>query len=85
MIVIAKVAIVQSRYNRFKGPGIHCALMLYKLKLKARLVTDFSYAMLTNQTDKFRMIWNCNNSLFTMKSNDLIFKQIDTSVCTVQL
>ena len=74
MIAIAKVAIVQSRYNIFKGSGIHCALMLYKSKLKARLVTEFSYAMLTNQTDKFRRIWNCNNSLFTMKSNDLIFK-----------
>ena len=74
MIAIAKVAIVQLRYNRFKGSGIHCALMLYKSKLKARLVTEFSYAMLTNQTDKFRRIWNCNNSLFTMKSNDLIFK-----------
>ena len=36
------------------------------------LVTEFSYAMLTNQTDKFRRIWNCINYLFTMKSNDLI-------------
>ena len=77
MIVIAKVAIVQSRYNRFKGSGIHCALMLYNSKLKAPLVTEFSYAMLTNQTDKFIMIWNCNHSLFTMKSNDLIFKSLN--------
>ena len=49
-------------------------LECYISKLKACLVTEFSYAMLTNQTDKLKMIWNCNNYLFTMKSNDLIFK-----------
>ena len=54
MIANVKVAIVKSCYNRFKGSGIHCVLMLYKSKLKARLVMEFSYAMLTNQTDKFR-------------------------------
>ena len=37
MIAIPKVAIVQSPYNKFKGSGIHCALVIFKSKLKARL------------------------------------------------
>ena len=45
--------------------------MLFKSKLKACLATEFSYALLTNHTDTFRMIWNGNNSLFT---NGLISK-----------
>ena len=45
--------------------------------VQSRLVTEFSYAMLTNQTDKFRRIWNCNNYLFSIKSNDLILKYLN--------
>ena len=73
MIAIAKVAIGQSLYNKFKGSGIHCALMLFKSKLKACLSTEFSYALLTNQSDTFRMVWNCNNDLYTIKANDFIY------------
>ena len=40
MTAIAKVAIVQSLYNRFKGSGIYCALMLY-----VKTVGTFGYGI----------------------------------------
>ena len=68
-----RVAIIQSRYNKFKSSGIHCTLMLYKSKIKARLNTDFSYSVMTKGLVHFRKHWDYNQSLLTISNDEIVY------------
>ena len=74
IVAIAKIAIIQSRWNKANGPGIHCALMLFKSKIKVRINIELSFALLVGKVDQFHKQWNVNNSLCTIIDSTIQFK-----------
>ena len=70
----AKIAIVYSRFNKYKSSGTQCVVTLFKAKVISRVNVEYQFARFQNTVCNFVERWNTYNVLGKVENDNIVFK-----------
>ena len=59
----AKIAIVYSRFNKYRSSGTQCVITLFKAKVISRVIVEYQFTRFQNTVCNFVERWNTYNVL----------------------
>ena len=69
----AKMAIVYSRFNKYKSSGTQCVVTLFKAKVISRVNVEYKFARFQNTVCNFVERWNTYNVLGKVENDNIVF------------
>ena len=69
----AKIAIVYSRFNKYKSSGTQCVVTLFKVKVISRVNVEYQFARFQNTVCNFVERWNTYNVLGKVENDNIVF------------
>ena len=69
----AKIAIVYSRFNKYKSSGTQCVVTLFKAKVISRVNVEYQFARFQNTVCNFFERWNTYNVLGKVENDHIVF------------
>ena len=69
----AKIAIVYSRFNKYKSSGTQCVVTLLKAKVISRVNVEYQFARFQNTVCNFVERWNTYNVLGNVENDNIVF------------
>ena len=69
----AKIAIVYSRFNKYRSSGTQCVVTLFKAKVISRVNVEYQFARLQNTVCNFAERWNTYNVLGKVENDNIVF------------
>ena len=68
-----KIAIVYSRFNKYKSSGTQCVVTLFKAKVISRVNVGYQFARFLNTECNFVEKWNAYNVLCKVENDNIVF------------
>ena len=68
-----KIAIVYSRFNKYKSSGTQCVVTLFKAKVISRVNVEYQFARFQNTVCNFVERWNTYNVLGKVENDNIVF------------
>ena len=68
------MAIVYSRFNKYKSSGTQCVVTLFKAKVISRVNVEYQFARFQNTVYNFVERWNTYNVLGKVENDNIVFK-----------
>ena len=69
----AKIAIVYSRFNKYKSSGTQCVVTLFNAKVISRINVEYQFARFQNTVCNFVERWNTYNVLSKVENDNIVF------------
>ena len=69
----AKIAIVYSRFNKYRSSGTQCVVTLFKAKVISRVNVEYQFARFQNTVCNFVERWNTYNVLGKVENDNIVF------------
>ena len=69
----AKIAIVYSRFNKYKSSGTQCVVILFKAKVISRVNVEYQFARFQNTVCNFVERWNTYKVLSKVENDNIVF------------
>ena len=67
------IAIVYSRFNKYKSSGAQCVVTLFKAKVISRVNVEYQFARFQNTVCNFVERWNTYNVLGKVENDNIVF------------
>ena len=67
------MAIVYSRFNKYKSSGTQCVVTLFKAKVISRVNVENQFAIFQNIVCDFVEWWNTYNVLGKLENDNIVF------------
>ena len=68
----AKIAIVYSRFNKYKSSGTQCVVTLFKANVISRVNVEYQFAIFQNTVCNFVERWNTYNVLCKVENDNIV-------------
>ena len=68
----AKIAIVYSRFNKYRSSGTQCVVTLFKAKVISRVNVEYQFARFQNTVCNFVERWNTYNVLGKVGNDNIV-------------
>ena len=68
----AKIAIVYSRFNKYRSSGTQCVVTLFKAKVISRVNVEHQFAIFQNTVCNFVERWNTYNVLGKVENDNIV-------------
>ena len=68
-----KIAIVYSRFNKYRSNGTHCVVTLFKSQVISRENVEYQFAIFQNTVCNFVERWNTYNVLCKVENDTIVF------------
>ena len=69
----AKIAIVYSRFNKYRSSGTHCVVRLFKAKVISRVNVEYQFVRFQNTVCNFVERWNTYKVLGKVENDNIVF------------
>ena len=69
----ANIAIVYSRFNKYRSSGTQCVVTLFKAKVISRVNVEYQFAIFQNTVCNFVERWNTYNVLGKVENDNIVF------------
>ena len=69
----AKIALIYSRFNKYKSSGTQCVVTLFKAKVISRVNVEYQFARFQNTVCNFVERWNTYNVLGKVENDNIVF------------
>ena len=69
----AKIAIVYSRFKKYRSSGTQCVVTLFKAKVILRVHVEYQFAIFQNTLCNFVERWNTYNVLGKVENDNIVF------------
>ena len=71
--VQAIIAIVYSRFNKYRSSETQCVVTLFKAKVISRVNVEYQFARFQNTVCNFVEKWNTYNVLWKVENDNIVF------------
>ena len=69
----AKIAIVCTRFKKYRSSGTQCVVTLFKAKVISRVNVEYQFARFQNTVCNFVERWNTYNVLCKVENDNIVF------------
>ena len=74
MLDVYAIAIVYSRFNKYRSSGTQCVVTLFKSKVISRANVEYQFARFQNTVCNFVERWNTYNVMGKVENDNIVFK-----------